>query len=158
METRLIEIKAAIAAMMTTFGVFLGWKGVMALVWVVAMFLDYVSGTAAACKNGEWSSAVAREGLWHKGGMILVVIVAAIADGVMVMFCDNMPDIGISWPGIVLPLVLGWYILTEFGSVLENAVTMGAAVPAWLVKMLKVSIKAIDKKAEPITETEENYK
>lgn len=156
MENKLFEIKAGIAAAMSTMGLFLGWKGIMAVVWVVAMCLDYISGTAAACKKGEWSSAVAREGLWHKSGMILVVVVAAIADGVMVMICANMPDMGINWPGIILPLVLAWYIITEFGSVLENAVKMGAAVPDWLVKLLKVSLVAINKKAEPIQEEEES--
>ena len=149
MENKLIEVKAAVAAVLSTLGLFLGWKGIMAVVWVAAMCLDYISGTAAACKCGEWSSAVAREGLWHKGGMILVVIVAAIADGVMVMICDNMPGMGLDWPGLVLPLVLAWYIITEFGSVLENAVKMGANVPEWLIKILKVSLKKVDETAAP---------
>lgn len=152
MDTKILEIKAAIAAVFSTFGLFLGWKGVMAVVWVAAMCLDYVSGTAAACKQGQWSSAVARDGLWHKGGMILVVVVAAIADGVMDMLCREMPNMGIDWPGIVLPLVLAWYIITEFGSVLENAVKMGAYVPDWLVKILKISLKAINEKVDPTLE------
>lgn len=149
MENKLLEIKAAVAALLSAMGMFLGWKGVMAVVWVMAMCLDYISGTAAACKTGEWSSAVAREGLWHKGGMILVTIVAAIADGVMVMICAEMPGMGLEWPGIVLPLVLAWYIITEFGSVLENAVKMGANVPEWLIKILKVSLKKVDEAATP---------
>ena len=83
MNETLVGIKAAMAAFFTALGAFLGWKGVMAIVWVVAMLLDYISGTAAACKSGQWCSATARQGLWHKGGMIIVVTVAAIADGVM---------------------------------------------------------------------------
>lgn len=141
MEMKLIEIKAAITALMTALGIFLGWKGIMIVVWLAAMILDYISGTAAACKAGEWSSAVAREGLWHKGGMILVVTVSAIADGVMVIICTNLPDIGIKWPVLVFPTVLAWYIITELGSVLENSVKMGAAVPDWLTKLMKVSFK-----------------
>ena len=82
MNETLVGIKAAMAAFFTALGAFLGWKGVMAIVWVVAMLLDYISGTAAACKSGQWCSATARQGLWHKGGMIIVVTVAAIADGV----------------------------------------------------------------------------
>lgn len=155
METKLIEIKAAMVAVFSALGLFLGWKGIMALVWVFSMFLDYVSGTASACKNGEWSSAVARDGLWHKGGMILVVIVAAVADGIMLVVCQQMPDIGITWPGIVFPMVLAWYIITEFGSVLENAVKMGAPVPDWLVKLLKVSLATVNKKATPVEEEKE---
>ena len=38
--------------------------------------------------------------------------------------------------GVVLPVVLVWYIFTELGSIAENAAAMGAPVPAWLVKLL----------------------
>lgn len=143
METHLIGIKAAIAAFLTAVASFLGWRGIMALVWVVGMAVDYLSGTAAACKNHNWSSERAREGLWHKGGCILVVCVAAIADGILGMAFREMA-LGVAWPGAILPLVLAWYIITELGSILENAVAMGAAVPAWLVKLLKISLRAVD--------------
>ena len=128
----------------------------MAVVWVLAMALDYISGTAAACKVGKWSSATARQGLWHKGGMILVVAVSAIADGIIVVIGDQLP-IGFSWPGLLLPLVLAWYIITEFGSILENAVEMGTKVPSWLIKMLKISLKAVNEAGEAAVEqTEED--
>ena len=143
MEDKIVAIKAAFAAFFYALGAFLGWKGIMGIVWVAAMLLDYISGTAAACKSGEWCSATARQGLWHKGGMILVVVVAAIADGVMAVICQHLP-LGITWPGIILPLVLAWYILTEMGSILENAVKLGAVVPSWLTKILKASLKAVD--------------
>ena len=91
MEDKMVAIKAAFAAFFYALGAFLGWKGIMGIVWVAAMLLDYISGTAAACKSGEWCSATARQGLWHKGGMILVVVVAAIADGVMAVICQHLP-------------------------------------------------------------------
>lgn len=144
MEENLTAIKATIVAGCTAIGALLGWKGIMALVWVLMMALDYGSGTAAACKSGDWNSARAREGLWHKAGMICVVIVAAIADGVMVVICGNIPVLGMEWPGLILPLVLAWYIITEAGSILENAVKMGANVPGWLVKILKASLNAVN--------------
>lgn len=161
MEDKLVTIKAAIAAACTAIGAFLGWKGIMALVWVVGMGLDYLSGTVAACKSGEWCSATARNGLWHKGGMILVVIVAAIADAVMVVICEHIPLMGITWPGIILPLVLAWYIITEMGSILENAIKLGAKVPEWLVRLLKASLHAVDAAGEETifeeTEPETEY-
>ena len=150
MESKLLEIKVAVAAFFTAIGAFLGWQGVMALVWVFAMIVDYITGTWAAMKNGEWSSAVARQGLWHKAGMIIVVVVAFAADFVIAIICEHLP-IGFNWTSIIFPLVLAWYIVTELGSILENAVKMGAAVPTWLTKLLKISLKAIndtgDKKA-----------
>lgn len=149
MESRLLEAKVAVAAFFTAVAAFLGWQGVMALVWVACMGIDYLTGTIAAMKKGEWSSSVARQGLWHKGGMIVVVVVAAIADGVMVVIFEHLP-IGITWTSIILPLVLAWYIVTELGSILENAVKMGAVVPEWLVKLMKIGLKAIDDAGEKI--------
>ena len=147
MNEKLVTVKAALAAFFTALGAFLGWKGIMALVWVIVMALDYISGTMAACKKGDWCSATARQGLWHKGGMILVVLTAGIADLVMVVICQHMP-LGMEWPCVILPLVLAWYIITELGSILENAVKLGANVPGWLVKLLKASAKAVEQMGE----------
>jgi len=39
---------------------------------------------------------------------------------------------------------------------LENAVKLGAKVPDWLTKMLKISLKAVDKVGDPpATENDE---
>lgn len=151
MNENLVTIKTAIVAGCTALGAFLGWKGVMLIAWVAVMALDYLSGTMAACKAGEWCSSTARQGLWHKGGMILVVAVSGIADAVMVVIVEYVP-IGIQWPGIILPLVLAWYIITELGSILENAVKMGANVPAWLVKLLKASAKIVEAAGDSATD------
>ena len=155
MKENLVTAKAAMAAGLTALAAFLGWKGIMLLVWLGVMALDYLSGTLAACREGQWSSKIARQGLWHKGGMILVVTVSAIADVVMVVIAQYMP-LGIHWPGILLPLVLAWYILTELGSILENAVKLGANVPEWLVKLLKTGVEIMDAAGDNVLETEES--
>ena len=147
MKETMLAWKAALVVFFTALGELLGWKGIMMVAWVAAMAMDYISGTMAACKEGKWSSAVARQGLWHKGGMILVVAVSGMADIVMLILCDHIPGT-ISWPGLILPLVLGWYLLTELGSVLENAVRLGANVPQWLVKLLEAGAKALEKTGE----------
>ena len=143
MQENMFSVKAAIVAGCTALGAFLGRKGVMLVAWVLVMALDYITGTVAT----------AREGLWHKGGMIAVVVVSAIADWIMVVIVERVP-IGISWPGIVMPLVLAWYIVTELGSILENAVKMGANVPGWLVKLMKASANIIDSAADNATEVQ----
>ncbi len=147
MKNDLVTLKGFLTAALTALGAFLGWKGVMLVLWTAVMGLDYLSGTMAACKEGQWSSEAARQGLWHKGAMILVVLTAAIADVVMVLMVQYVP-LGLQWPGLLLPLVLGWYILTELGSILENAVEMGARVPHWLVTLLKTGIEILDREAE----------
>jgi len=147
MDERLTAIKAAIAAFFTALGAFLGWQGIMVVLWIAAMAIDYVSGSAAAWLAGEWSSAVARDGIKHKGGMILVVIVSVLADITLTIICEHLP-VEMTWPVLVLPMVLAWYILTELGSILENAVKMGAPIPEWLMKLLKVGLKVIDKRVD----------
>ncbi len=139
--------KAALAAALTGLGLALGWKGILLLGWVGVMALDYLSGTAAACREGKWSSAAAREGLWHKGGMIVTVAVAALTDWVLATMAQQLP-LGLSWPGAVLPLVTAWYLITELGSILENAVKMGARVPQWLIKLLEESANLVEKAGE----------
>ena len=143
MNENMLTIKTAIVTFFTALGAFLGWKGVMLLAWVLVMGLDYLTGTLAACHEGDWSSSIAREGIWHKAGMIIVVAVSAISDWIMVLVAEYIP-IGIQWPGIIMPLVLAWYIVTELGSILENAVKMGANVPAWMVKLLKASANLVE--------------
>lgn len=152
MKENLAATRAAIVATISAIGAFLGWKGIMLLVWVLLMALDYLSGTFAAMKDGEWASSKAREGAWHKGGAILIVIVAAIADGVMLVICGNIPVLEISWPNIILPLVLAWYIITELGSILENAIKLGANPPAWLTKILKAGLSAVEAVGEKAVE------
>lgn len=147
MNEEMLMWKGAIAASLTAVGTMLGWKGILLLAWVLVMALDYASGTAAACKEGQWSSAAAREGLWHKGGMIVTVIAAAMADWVLALVAQYLP-LGMDWPGLVLPLVTAWYLITELGSILENAVKMGARVPQWLMKLLKVGAELVEKAGE----------
>lgn len=156
MNENLLTVKTAIVAGFTALGAFLGWKGIMLIAWVIVMALDYLTGTLAACRGGEWSSATARDGLWHKGGMIAVVLVAAITDWIMVLIAQHVP-IGIQWPGLILPLVLAWYIITELGSILENAVKMGANVPTWLVKLLKSSAKFVESAGDIAAESDKGH-
>lgn len=143
MHEKVTIAKTTLSAISSALAAFLGWKGVLVAVWVICMGLDYLSGSAAACSTGEWSSSVARQGIWHKMGMVLAVIVAGIADLVVATVCGNI-DIGITYPAVILPLILSWYILTELGSILENAVKLGARVPDWLIKFLKLGTDAIE--------------
>lgn len=142
----LTAIKAAVAAVLGALTAFWGWFGWLACLWVGLMLLDYLSGTAAACQRGEWSSAAARSGVWHKAGEVVVVLVAACADLLLGLVLDNLPvvQLPVAFRGIVCPLVLVWYCITELGSIIENAVRMGAPVPAWLTKLLQISLDAVD--------------
>ena len=50
--------------------------------------------------------------------------------------------------------MLAWYIITELGSILENAVKLGANVPSWLVKLLKASADIVASAGNMAADTE----
>ena len=127
-----LAVKAAIVGVFGAFGAAFGWLGWLVLAWVACMAVDWLSGSSAAMQAGQWSSARARGGIWHKAGMIVVVIVAALADAVLSMVVSKMPGLPIDYTVLLLPMVLVWYILTELGSILENAA--GCNVPVIATK------------------------
>ena len=129
-------VKAVIAAACGAFTAAFGWLGWLVVAWAACMVLDWLSGSAAAASRGEWSSAVARAGIWHKAGMLVVVVVAALTDAVLSIAVANLPGLGLTYSSLILPVVLVWYIFTELGSIAENAAAMGAPVPGWLVRIL----------------------
>lgn len=131
-----LTIKALIAAVCGAFTAAFGWLGWLVVAWVACMALDWMSGSAAAASKGEWSSAEARAGIWHKLGMIVVVLVAALTDAVLSIAVANIPVLGITYESLILPVVLVWYIFTELGSIAENAAALGAPVPEGLLKLL----------------------
>lgn len=128
--------KAVVAAVCGAFAAAFGWLGWLVVAWAACMALDWVSGSAAAASRGAWSSAAARAGIWHKAGMVVVVLVCALTDAVLAVAVSNLPGLGLEVNGVVLPVVLVWYIFTELGSIAENAAAMGAPVPGWLVRIL----------------------
>lgn len=138
------EIKAAIAAVLAFFTALWGWLGWAVLVWIFCFLLDYLSGTAAARKAGEWSSSIAREGVWHKLGEIFAVLVAALCDIALKIVVSSGLDLGFELPTLITPIVLLWYIITELGSIAENAEKMGAPVPKWIKNGLKQYREKID--------------
>ena len=75
--------KAVVAAVCGAFTAAFGWLGWLVVAWAACMALDWVSGSAAAASRGAWSSAAARAGIWHKAGMVVVVLVCALTDAVL---------------------------------------------------------------------------
>lgn len=146
MNENLVTLKATLTAFFSALAMFLGWRVIMLMVWVVLMALDYLSGTLAARQNGTWKSSMAREGIGHKAGMILIVAVCAIADFAIALACQHLPHdvINFHWPFLIFPVVVMWYIITEIGSIIENAIEMGAKVPSWLPMLLNATLKVVD--------------
>lgn len=146
MEKTINSIKAAVAAVVGLLTGLWGWMGWLVVGWVICMLLDYITGSMAAAKAGQWASGKAREGIWHKCGMIVVVLVAAGTDLLLAIVLANLPLVAlpVEYTGLVCPVVLVWYIVTELGSMVENAAAMGAPVPKWLGKLLALSRDAAE--------------
>ena len=133
-----LEIKAFFAAIGAFGTALFGWVGWVVVIWLFAILLDYITGSAAAAKAGEWSSKTAREGLWHKLGSIAAVLVAALCDIALGVIADKLGDgfISVDCGCIITPVVAAWYIFTELGSVIENAAKLGAPMPDFLKKLV----------------------
>lgn len=133
-------LKAGFTALCAAFTAAFGGTGWLCLLFVAAMAADYITGSANAMKAGQWSSAAARQGLWHKAGMIAAALGAGLFDLVVGQMVQLLPGAGLpfEYPGLAAPLVLCWYVLTELGSLLENAAALGAPIPPFFARMLAV--------------------
>ena len=140
------EWKAIITGASAAVSAALGWLGWLVVVFVGCMALDWITGTMVARSKGEWSSAVARQGCWHKIGSAVAVIVALIFDWLIAMILANVPGITLPFDYSVFlgPVVLVWYIVTELGSIVENAGALGAPIPAFLQAAIKSLNDAVD--------------
>jgi len=147
------RIKGTIAAILALLTALWGWFGWLVIAWVVCMALDVFTGMAAAIKEGEWSSKVAREGCWHKLGSIVAVLLSGILDLVMGTILANLPglELPITYTVLLCPLVIVWYILTEAGSIAENAGRLGTRIPGWLWKAIAALQNTVDSAGDGVT-------
>ena len=146
-EEKAREIKAFLTAILAFFTALWGWLGWAVMLLIACMALDWITGSWAAGAKGKWSSAAAREGLRHKLGEIVALLVAALCDiAVQVILNSAAADLlqGWTYGNYMTLLVAVWYIFTELGSIVENAGELGAPIPQWLKK----GIALLQKKAE----------
>lgn len=140
--------KAAVAAVCAALTALWGWFGWLAVAWVVLMAIDYLTGSIAAIRAGNWASGVARDGLYHKAGSFVAALTAGILDLVLGHLIGNAPiTLPFEYNALLCPLVLVWYILTEAGSIVENAGALGAPIPSWLTKAIEVFKDKVDDSA-----------
>lgn len=141
MEETLRNIKLAVTGLAGAVTAVFGWMGWLVLLWIGCMGADYITGTLAAARAGQWSSQKARDGLWHKAGMFFVIFAALVLDMLIRIVMDNIPAVSLPFECrfLLTPLVLCWYVVTELGSLAENSVAMGAPCPPFLRKALEVA-------------------
>lgn len=138
MENKMKTFQAALSAAVGLLTALWGWFGWLMVAWVSCMVLDVATGMAAALRKGKWASKVARDGLWRKAGCVAAVTAAGILDLVVGLLLQSLPAGALPFEYTVLlcPLTTVWYLLTEMGSILENAGAMGAPIPTGLKKSI----------------------
>ena len=152
MEDNALTVKLALTGIIAAGSAAWGWLGWLIILWCACMALDYITGSLAAMKKGKWSSDAAREGLWHKGGMIFTVLGAALTDAALTLILrSGVVQFPFDGSVLVTVIVLAWYTLTELGSMLENAAKLTDNVPPWLLKFLKVAKKTVDDAGEALS-------
>lgn len=142
-----VEIKAALTAIIAFLTSLWGWLGWAVVIFGICMVLDWITGSLAARSRGEWTSAIARQGLWHKLGEIVALLVAALCDISIAIIINTAaaPLLGgFEYRNYLTLIVSIWYIFTELGSIIENAEKLGAPVPDWLLKVIGHLKKKVD--------------
>ena len=150
MEDNLNNLKIWFSTILGILTGFWGWMGWLIVIWIACMVADYITGSLAAVKAGEWSSKVAREGIWHKCGMIATVVLMGVGDAALQIVLERLPIINIPFSGLLCPVLLIWYIITEIGSSTENAVAMGAPLPEFVRKGLKKAKEMAEKAGDKL--------
>lgn len=108
-----------------------GWLGWLLALYGICVMLDCITGNILALKEKKWNSSKARQGLWHKGGCIIMICVSALTDILLGLAIDHISGLNLStnFEMLITPIVLFWFTVSELGSIVENAASMGAPIP-----------------------------
>ena len=60
----------------------------------------------------------------------------ALLDFALRVLLGSVPGLGIDYDVLLCPLVTAWYLLTELGSIAENAGALGAPMPQFLMRAI----------------------
>lgn len=101
---------------------------------LVMMAFDIITGFTAAWKNKNIQSTKMREGLFHKGTLILLIILAWMCE----LFVMHIPDLGITIP-LVIPACVIIFTM-ELVSITENAAEINPELKdSKLLKLFSIS-------------------
>lgn len=87
---------------------------ILAVACLVCILFDLASGIAKGVYQNNLSSSKMREGLFHKLGFILAIVLAVLIQWLCVLFSLPEPFVAI------YPALCVWVVLTELVSVIEN--------------------------------------
>ena len=91
------------------------------------IILDMVTGILKAIMNKEYTSSIMREGLFHKSGSILCILLGVLTD-----YAQTFIDLGMEIP--VAASICVYICIMETGSIIEN---IGVINPQIMPEKLK---------------------
>ncbi|MBE6069715.1 MAG: phage holin family protein [Oscillospiraceae bacterium] len=144
-------LKAVIAVTLAGAMTYLRELAIPVAILALVMAVDYISGMVRAWVKSELSSRVGIIGIVKKVSYLLGVVVAIVADWVVMTAAAK---IGVDFGGFYFfgLLVTVWLILNECISILENISEIGVPLPAFLLKLIEKLKKTVedagDQKAE----------
>ncbi len=122
-----------IQSYIVSFGIALigGWGNLLQTL-LIFMLVDILTGIIKAWRNGAFTSKEMRQGLVHKAGFFLVIILANQLDQIAGGSVATIGSMEIS----VRDATCLFYMAVEGSSVLENLGEMGVAIPNFIKKGL----------------------
>lgn len=75
--------------------------------------LDFITGLVQAIATKTFSSSIMREGLFHKVGLLLIILL-----GILIDYAQGYVDLGVTIP--IAGAVCGYICVMEVGSSIEN--------------------------------------
>lgn len=113
---------------------FLGFDGILIIIFIAMLFLDFITGLLKARTTDTYNSKYTFKGVCRKCGELFLVVAAVLSHFMLmalgIPLAINIPIggivISINLPGIVLIFLL----IYELGSILENLEALGVPVPA----------------------------
>ena len=126
---------------MDTVNAFLGFDGVLILIFIALLFLDFITGLLKARSAETYNSKYTFKGVCRKCGELFLVVAAILAHFMLlalhILLEVAIPlggvTISINLPGIVLIFLLTY----ELGSILENLEALGVPVPSIFKKKIQ---------------------
>ena len=144
-------LKAVAAITLAGAMTYLRELAVPVIILAVVMAVDYASGLVGAWVKRELSSRTGIIGIVKKLCYLLGVIVAIVADWVVMTAAEK---IGVDFGGFYFfgLLVTIWLILNECIYILENISKIGVPLPAFLLKLIEKLKKTVEETGEKETE------
>lgn len=102
------------------------------------VLLDMITGMIKAFKEKAFTSSVMREGLFHKCGSLLIVVL-----GVLIDYAQKFVDLGVNIPIAISVCV--YIILMECGSIAEN---IGKINPALVPAKIKPYFSKLSERSD----------